>query len=116
MIVLNEDTIQRSRASWHKDEKINKRQALLLAKDVEATRHRLISAAMAIRFGPDHAKRKDIKFCLTRDDKGVNWLAYILPGQKRPTALCLYTEPRTRTEGYHIVCEWHFKALDIAQN
>lgn len=118
MITLGEDTVQRTRASWHKDQEINRRQGELLAKDVLATRLRLINEALAIRFGPAAITPAEARtrLHLVTDPKGVTWVTWKKRGEKRPIAVAVFTHPKTRIQGYHLICEWHWKALDNARN
>jgi len=113
-ITLGEHTVQRSRASWHKDEEINRRQAALLAKDVLATREKLLRELLVLRFGAGVDSTKRLH--LMADDKGVTWVTWKEPWQKRPVAVAVFTHPKTRTQGCHLICEWHWCPLNNERN
>lgn len=116
-ITLGEHTVQRSRASWHRDEEINRRQAALLAKDVLATREKLLRELLVQRFGEAVIKRKDLGKRLHLVDEGdVTWVSWCEPWQKRPEAVAVFTHPKTRTQGYHLICEWHWCPLNHDRN
>lgn len=117
-ITLGEHTVQRSRASWHQDEEINRRQAALLAKDVLATREKLLRELLVQRFGPEVGKRKDLsrRLHLMVDEAGQTWVTWKEPWEKRARVIALYTKPETRTQGYHMILEWHWCPVDNDRN
>ena len=118
MIRLGEETVKRTRASWHRDAEINRRQAELLARDVLATRQVLLNELLTIRFGPDVLKRPDLlkRLHLFVDEKGVTWVTWKEAWQKRAQALALFTHPKTRTQGHHLICEWHWYPIPDRRN
>lgn len=118
LITLGEHTVQRSRASWHKDEEINRRQGELLAKDVLATRQKLLEELLVERFGPGTIARPDLlrKLKLMVDDNGLTWVTWHEHRNRRLEAIAVFTHPRTRTQGYHLICEWHWCPLNHDRN
>ena len=113
MIRLGKETILQSRASFHGDQDLNKRQAALLAKDFQATRNKLITEALTQRF-------PGIKGMLeTREDyRGLHWIVFTpeTSKDKRGEAIAVMTLPRTRTQGCHLIMEWHWKAVGGDKN
>lgn len=117
-ITLGEHTVKRSRASWHEDQELNRRQASLLVRDVLATREKLLRELLVQRFGPDVGKRRDLgkRLHLVVDEKGITWVSWKECWQSKPEALALFTHPTTRTQGHHLICEWHWCPLDNERN
>lgn len=114
MISLDQRTLKRTRATWHADEEINRRQATLLARDVLATREKLIRDLLISRFGPGVMARRDLlkRLRLVPElGKGLVWIVWKEGPDDAGTALALYTEPKTRVHGYHIICEFHWTEL-----
>lgn len=118
MITFGEHTVQRSRASWHTDQELNKRQASMLAADVLATREKLVADLLAVRYGPRTHLRRDIdqRLSLQTDTNGLTWVVWTEPTETQGTALAVYSEPRTHTKGYHLICEWHWAPIDNRRN
>jgi hypothetical protein len=115
MIKLDESTIKRSWATWHKDPQTNKEQAARLVADVKATQQKLAMEAIEARFG-----RKVItsglyktRMELRREGNARWWLVWHEDKAKqgRGTALAVFTMPVTRLDAFKLVCEWHWVTL-----
>jgi hypothetical protein len=113
MITFGPHNRLRSRASWHDDQDLNKRQAALLTQDVLAARQRLTNELLVARFGPDTLARPDLleRIGFVVED-GLTWVIWTEPQATRGTALAVFDHPITRTEGRVIVCEWHWQPLN----
>ena len=98
---------------------MNRDQALLLAKDVQATQSKLAMEAVRARLGVEAITSGDYKECLEVRKKGKeHWLVWHPKGEERGRgeALAVFTQPRTRVENYRIVCEWHWVELATGRN
>ena len=105
MIRLGKETLIQSRASFHDDQELNKRQAALLFKDYHATRNKRITEALHQRF----PKTKGV-LEVREDDQGLHWVVFKPAGarDKRGEALAVMTLPKTRIEKCYVVLEWHW--------
>jgi len=114
MIRLGKETLIQSRASYHKDPVINRRQAALLVKDVKATQSKLAMEAVELRFGQQAITSGEYRQRLQVQKKaGQRWLVWFADGDKRGEALAVFTMPVTKIQGFMLVCEWHWAALGV---
>ena len=113
MIRLGKETLIQSRASYHKDPVINRRQAVLLVKDVKATQAKLAMQAVQIRFGAQAITSGEYRKRLQLQKRGgQHWVVWFADGDKFGEALAVFTDPVTRIDGFMLVCEWHWTALE----
>jgi hypothetical protein len=121
MITFGPHNRLRSRASWHDDQALNRRQAALLTEDVLATRLRLTNELLVARFGPGTLARPDllerVSYVVDANPRQpLTWVIWTEPKAKRGTAIAVFDHPVTRVEGRVISCEWHFCAIGLDQN
>jgi len=120
MITLNESTIKRTWATWHKDQNVNREQAKRLADDVKATQQKLSLEAIEARFGREAITSGLYKTRMELRKQGNYrwWLVWHEDDAKqgRGTALAVFTMPVTRIDKFRLVCEFHWATLAVGQN
>lgn len=106
------------KASWHEDQALNREHALLLARDYQATKDRLIGDAVRAKLGimpPPEELQGRLEFRKDPDNQiegqPLFWLC--LDNE----AIAILTEPETKQVGHHYHLTWLFKSLvDVGGN
>lgn len=107
MISLSSADRRESWCSWHKDMDVNKRQAVLLAADANATKNKLLREAVRLHLGRLPIDKTIDALVSERREPGKPFV-WVCWGEK---AIAIRTDAKARVKDARYYLTWFWKTL-----